>query len=299
MQDAPVEPNVSTGVAIEPLRHAWRDIRKLDWHEAVGLVVDGYRRHNLLIYGSAIALRIFLAIIPMLLFAFGLLGFLGLDEVWRQDILPDLKGSVSQPLFEVIDDTVTNVLGGKQLFWATAGALIAVWEMSAAVRAVMKATNNIYETEEERSLPQQFAISLLLAAAVGALILCAIGSVKFGPLITDELFGPSTAVAAITFVIRWSLAIAALLLAIGLLVRAGPDKDRPLLWVSYGAVLVVFTWVVSSIAFGLYLAEIAHYESIFGNLATVFVALEYVYFSALVFLTGLLIDSLTRSRASG
>ena len=286
------------GSAIEPLRHAWRDIRGLDWHEAIGLVVDGYRRHNLLIYGSAIALRVFLAIIPMLLFAFGLLGFLGLDEVWRQDILPDIKGSVSAPLFRVIDDTVTNVLSKKQLFWATAGALIAVWEMSGAVRAVMKVTNSIYETKEERTLPEQFATSLLLAAAVGALILFAIAAVKFGPLLTDELFGPSTAIAVISFVIRWGLAITALLLAIGLLVRAGPDKERPLLWVSYGAALVVVAWIVSSAAFGLYLTEIAHYESVFGNLATVFVALEYVYFSALVFLTGLLVDSLTRGRVS-
>jgi membrane protein len=289
----------AAGSAIEPIRHAWRDIRGLDWHQAIGLVVDGYRRHNLLIYGSAIALRVFLAIIPMLLFAFGLLGFLGLDEVWRQDILPDIRGSVSPPLFKVIDDTVTNVLGGKQLFWATAGALIAVWEMSGAVRAVMKAMNNIYETEEERSLLEQFVTSLLLAAAVGGLLLFAIASVKFGPLLTDELFGPSTAIAAISFAIRWGLAIAALLLAIGLLVRAGPDKERPILWVSYGAVLVVAAWVVSSVAFGLYLAEIAHYESVFGNLATVFIALEYVYFSALVFLTGLLVDSLTRGRAPG
>jgi membrane protein len=297
-----VASGASAGVAgstIEPLRHAWRDIRGLDWHEAIGLVVDGYRQHNLLIYGSAIALRVFLAIIPMLLFAFGVLGLIGLEEVWRQDILPDLRSNVSASLFKVIDDTVTNVLDKKQLFWATAGAVIAVWEMSGAVRAVMKATNNIYESEEQRSLPEQFATSLLLAAAVGALLLFAVASVKFGPLLTDQLFGPSTAIAAISFVIRWGLAIAALLLAIGLLVRAGPDKERPLLWVSYGAALVVVAWIISSAAFGLYLTEIAHYESVFGNLATVFIALEYVYFSALVFLTGLLVDSLTRGRISG
>jgi membrane protein len=280
----------------EPLRDAWRDIRGLDWNEAVGLVVNGYRRHNLLIYGSAIALRVFLALIPLLLFAFGLLGFLGLDEVWRQDILPDLKSGVSTPLFKVVDDTVTNVLNSKQLFWATVGALIAVWEMSGAIRAVMKAANNIYETEEERSLLQQFAISLLLAATVGGLLLFAVAAVKFGPLLTDALFGPSLAIAAVSFAIRWGLAVTALLLAIGLLIRAGPDKERPLFWVSYGAALVVVAWIVSSVAFGLYLTEVAHYESIFGNLATVFIALEYVYLSSLVFLTGLLVDSLTRSR---
>lgn len=282
--------------AREALRQALRNVRSLDRHDAVGAIVDGYRRHNLLIYGSAIALRVFLAIIPMLLFAVGLLGFLGLSEVWRQDIVPEIKPHVSPQLFGVIDDTVTKVLGGKRFFWATAGALLAVWEMSGAVRAVMKAANSIYETQERRSLAEQFTVSLLLAGAVGALILFAVAAVEFAPLLTDALFGPSLAIAVISFGIRWGLAIAALLLAIGLLVRAGQDKERPLLWVSYGAALVVVAWVVSSLAFGFYLTQIAHYESVFGNLATVLVALEYVYLSSLVFLTGLLVDSLTRER---
>jgi membrane protein len=286
------------GSAVEPIRHAWRDIRELDWHQAVGLITDGYRRHNLLIYGSAIAMRVFLAIIPMLLFAFGLLGFLGLDEVWRQDIVPDIRPHVSPQLFHVIDETVSKALNGKQLFWATAGAVIAVWEMSGAVRAVMKASNNIYETDEQRPLPEQFITSVILAAAVGTLLLLAFVSVKFGPLLTDALFGSSVVVAVVSFALRWGIAIAALLLSIGLLVRAGPDKERPLLWVSHGAALVVAAWVISSVAFGLYLTQFAHYESVFGNLATVFVALEYIYFSSLVFLTGLLVDSLTRGRAS-
>ena len=86
---------------------------------------------------------------------------------------------------------------------------------------------------------------------------------------------------------------------VGLLVRAGPDKERPLVWVTYGAALVVFSWIVISVLFGLYLAEIANYQSIFGNLATVFVVIEYVYISSIVFITGILVDSLTRGATEG
>jgi membrane protein len=286
----------SCAVVRDYLGRAWRDLRQLDRGQALRTVADGYRQHNLLIYASAIAFRLFLSVVPLLLFAFGLLGFLGLEEVWREDLADSIRSSVSDPVFEVIDDTVTHVLTSKQLFWATAGAAIAVWEMSGAVRAVMKAANGIYGSEERRSLREQFLLSFALGAAAGALILFAIAVVRLGPLLTDELFAASVVVAAISFVIRWGLAVAALLVAIGLLVRAGPDKERPLLWVSYGAVLVVGAWIISSLVFGLYLTQIAHYESLFGNLATIFVALEYVYLSTLVFLTGLLVDALTRRR---
>ena len=260
------------------------------------MISDGYREHNLLIYGSAISFRIFLSIVPLLLFAFGLLGFLGLDAVWRDDIAPDIRSNVSDPVFRVLDDTVTQVLSSKEVFWASAGAAIAVWELSAVVRAVMKVTNSIYGSEEKRTLPQQFVLSCVLAATVAALILLAVTAVKFGPLLIDELFGKSIVVAVIGFVVRWALALGALALAIGVLVRAGPDTERPLFWVTYGAALAVAAWVVASLLFGLYLAEIANYGSLFGNLATVFIALEYVYLATMAFLTGLLVDSLTRER---
>ena len=41
------------------------------------------------------------------LFVTGLLGFFGLSEVWRSDIAPDLRDSVSNAAFTVIDDAVT------------------------------------------------------------------------------------------------------------------------------------------------------------------------------------------------
>jgi membrane protein len=234
--------------------------------------------------------------VPLLLFAFGLLGFLGLDEAWREDIAPDLRSSVSDPVFEVLDDTVTEVLDSKAVFWATAGAAIAVWELSAVVRSVMKVANSIYGSEERRPLPEQFVLSGLLAAAVLGLILFALVAVKFGPLLTDQLFGANIVVAVVSFLVRWALALGALVLTVGLLVRAGPDQKRPLFWVTYGAALAVAAWVVSSLLFGLYLTEVANYGSLFGNLATVFIALEYVYLSSLAFLTGLLVDSLTHAR---
>src|SRR4051794_35129889 len=95
------------------------DLRGLDRRRALRDVSDGFREHNLLIYASAIAFRAFLAIIPLLLFAIGLLGFLQLDEVWRSDILPDVRAGVSPAAFKVIDDTVTKVLTQQQLFWVT------------------------------------------------------------------------------------------------------------------------------------------------------------------------------------
>jgi membrane protein len=63
--------------------------------------------------------------------------------------------------------------------------------------------------------------------------------------------------------------------------------------VTFGTGLVVVAWLGMSAGFGLYLRTLADYGSIFGNLATLIVTLEYLYLTAIVFLAGLALDAIT------
>jgi membrane protein len=92
------------------------------------------------------------------------------------------------------------------------------------------------------------------------------------------------------------LAGALMLLAVGLVLRYGPAKSRPIHWVSFGTALIVGSWIVMSIGFTAYLKFIASYESVFGNLATLVVLMGYIYLSAVVFLAGAQVDAIVRRR---
>lgn len=278
---------------------AFRDgISTLGLREAVEEIAEGFREHNLLVEASGIAFRVLLALIPCALFVLGLIGFLGLDEVWRQDIAPDLRSSVSPAAYRLIDDTVSQVLTQKQIFWVTVGAAIAVWQMSGVVRTVRKILNRMYRADEDRSTARVFLDSLLIGAVVGALLLCALVAVRIGPLAIDPLLGSGTLASIISFLVRWTVAIALLFLTVGILIRTSPDVDQPIRWVSFGAVVVVVIWAVTTLLFGLYLADVADYGSVFGNLATVFILLEYLFLSSTVFVGGLLVDYLAQRRSS-
>jgi membrane protein len=78
-------------------------------------------------------------------------------------------------------------------------------------------------------------------------------------------------------------------------VRWAPASRRPWHWVSFGTALVVVAWLAMSALFGFYVRNVADYGSIFGNLATVIVAFEYAYLSAIVFLAGLAVDGLAQN----
>jgi membrane protein len=281
------------------LGRIWADARGLRPRPTIKALVRGYSENDILTYASAMSFQILFALIPLTLFTLGLLGFLDLEEVWRDDLVPELKPHVSGAMFTVIDDTVKEVLGKRQLFWCTFGAVITIWEISGATRAVMGVLNHIYGVRECRSFWRRMLVSCALAAAVTVLVLLAAATQRFGGTLTSEVFGDGIVVGVVGFAVRWGFTILLLLVAVWLLGRYAPATRRPVRWASFGAIVVVTAWVLMSLIFWWYVTSIADYNSIFGSLAVLIVTMEYLYLSAIVFLTGFLIDSLTRGSVEG
>src|SRR5918992_4443515 len=143
-------------------------------------LLDGFEENDLLTYASAIAFQVLTAIVPFLLFLLGLLGFLDLSEVWADDLAPDVEPRVSDATFELLDDTVTRVLEEQQLFWLTGGFLLALWQISGGVRAVMGALDGVYGTRRLRPARERYPLSIALALAVGILV---VASAAGAPLV--------------------------------------------------------------------------------------------------------------------
>jgi membrane protein len=265
-----------------PLRELTRD------------VVRSFQDNGLTNFASAIAFRVVLALVPFLLFLLALLGFLDLEEVWRSDVAPEVKENASDAAFKLIDDTVRQMLSQRRLWWLTAGLALTLWELSAAARVTMVALDRVYGYPRRRGLLELLPRSLALGAAMGVCVVSAIAIVRFGPLLTGELDG---ILSVFSFLIRWLVAAAVLGLGVGLIVRYGPARRQPVPWVSFGTGLVLVSWVVTSIAFGVYAGYVASYTSVFGHLASIFVLLLYLWLSANAFLVGIQVDACVRERA--
>jgi membrane protein len=249
---------------------------------------DSFSENDLLTYASAIAFGTLFALIPLLLTGLGLLGVFDLTSVWSRDVAPQLRSQVSQPVFAVIDQTVRRVLGQESLFWATLGALLAVWEVSAAMRAVMNVLDRIYTVRRRRAWKERYGVSLVLSGLLIVLLLGA-GAV----MILGHIAGWAGSI------VRWPLAAALLLAAVVSVVRWAPAEQREWHWASFGTAIVVIGWLGMSAGFSLYLREFAEYGTIYGNLATVIITLEYLYLSAIVFLGGLALDGVAQNERGG
>jgi membrane protein len=266
-------------------------------HELLRAVLDGFKRHDLLTYASAISFQILTAIIPFLLFVLGVAGSLHLNYVWRDHLEPQLRGSVSNAVFAVIENAVNNVFASRQVLWATVGGGLALWQVSGAVRAVMGALARIYGASAERSFLRRYLISFVLSIEVGACFTLTALCVLLAPFFS--VGHPGAAWYVFAFLVRWVLVVAFLLLVVGILVRHAPATPQTLPWVSLGATIVITCWMLVSLAFYLYLTELASYQSVFGSLAAVIVAMAYLYISTTVFLFGTQLDAIIRAQATG
>jgi membrane protein len=257
-------------------------------------VVRSFQRNGLANLAAAMAFRVVLALIPFLLFLLALIGFFDLEEVWREDVAPDVRDNVSDAAYRLIDDTVSEVLRRKQGWWLTIGLGVTLWELSAATRVTMASLDRVYGFHRRRGLLEMLPRSLALGAAMGLCVVIAFAIVRFGPLLTGDLDG---VLSVLSFLIRWLSTAAVLGVGVALAVRYGAATRQPVPWVSFGTGLVLAAWIVTSIGFGLYVRYVASYGSVFGHLASVFVLLLYLWLVANAFLVGIQLDACVRERA--
>jgi membrane protein len=263
-------------------------------------VGSGFQEQRVLVEAGAIAFRSLLALITAALCLLGLFGLLNLESVWTEEVVPQLRESASPPAFNLLDDAVLYVLTEEQLFWATAGFALALWQASSVIRAAGELLNRIYGVEETRSWKRVMLTSISVGAALLVVSAAALAAITAGRVGLEQLLGGGTVAAVLGAAVSWAVAIALLLLALGLVVRGASNAERPFRWITVGSAAIVGGLFLLTLVFGLYLTVIADFSSVFGNVATVFLLIEYLFLASVLFLVGLLLDAALerRSRAS-
>jgi membrane protein len=247
-------------------------------------VRDAYAGHDLPTHAAAIAFRVLVALVPLALLGVALLGSLGLEDVWADEIAPQLEERLQLQVFAAIDFVVNDIMSAPALgLIAFAGALL-LWEATRGVRAVTRALNAIHEARDERPPLRLVAVTLGLAVSAGALIVTA-------ALVT--IVGGRMGWLAAT--LRWPAAAVLLAVAVALLLRYAPAERPEPKWASIGSATIVAGWIVLSVGFGIWVRDVASYDSATGSLLAFLVLTAYVLGLSVVFLVGVEIDEALRT----
>jgi membrane protein len=239
---------------------------------------------------SHIALSTLMALFPFLIVLTSLAGFFGSKEladqaaglmlqVWPKQVADTLSGQIH----DVLTTTRGDIL--------TVGAVLAVYFASNGVEALRIALNRAYSVIETRRWYwlRLESIGYTLVAAFASLAMAFL--IVLGPLILEAARRHIPLIVEsneqlLTFA-RYGVTVTALIVALFILHAWVPAGRRSFLQILPGIIFTMAASLVSGIVFGQYLARFANnYVTMYAGLASVIIALVFLYFIAAIFVYG-------------
>jgi membrane protein len=240
---------------------------------------------------SHIALSTLMAMFPFLIVLTSLAAFLfGSKELadqaaglflqtWPQQVANTLSGEIH----DVLTTTRGDVL--------TIGAVLAVYFASNGVEALRVALNRAYAVVEPRRWYwlRLESIGYTLIAALSSLAMAFL--IVLGPLIIEAVRRHLPLVVEnneqVLNLSRYGITITALVVALFILHAWLPAGRRSFLQILPGIAFTMVASLILGIVFGQYLARFANnYVTMYAGLASVIIALVFLYFIAAIFVYG-------------
>ncbi|MDB5565317.1 MAG: ribonuclease [Tardiphaga sp.] len=239
---------------------------------------------------SHIALSTLMALFPFLIVLTSLAGFFGsknladqaaelMLQVWPEQVASTLSGQ--------IHDVLTTTRGDA----LTIGLVLAVYFASNGVESLRVALNRAYAVVESRRWYwlRLESIGYTLVAAVTALAMAFL--IVLGPLMLEivRLYVPLMVAnnEKLLNLARYGITIVAMIAVLFILHAWLPAGRRTFFQILPGIVFTMLASLVSGIGFGLYLARFANnYVTMYAGLASVIIALVFLYFIAAIFVYG-------------
>jgi membrane protein len=239
---------------------------------------------------SHIALSTLMALFPFLIVLTSLAGFFGSKELADQAagiMLQVWPQQVADSLTVDIHDVLTTTRGDA----LTIGVVLAVYFASNGVESLRVALNRAYSVIEPRRWYwlRLESIGYTLIAAFTALALAFL--IVLGPLMLEATrrHFPLIIESNENFLnlSRYAIAITALTAALFILHAWLPAGRRGFLQILPGIIFTMAASLLSGVVFGQYLARFANnYVTMYAGLASVIIALVFLYFIAAIFVYG-------------
>ena len=259
----------------------------------VRVVADAYNHFNSAdgwAIASHIALSILLALFPFLILvtslAASVFGSTELADEVAQLLLDTWPDEVAKPIAQEIRVVLTTTRGDL----LTISVALAIFFASSGIESLRIGLNRAYGMAEKRYwfVLRLESIAYVLIGAVALLAMAFL--VVLGPLLftAASRFAPSLLPFEWNITVaRYAVASAALIIALFVAHKWLPSGRRKFAEIAPGIVATLALWLAGGIIFGRYLAEFPSvYVSYYAGLASVMIALVFLYLTASIFVFG-------------
>jgi membrane protein len=168
---------------------------------------------------------------------------------------------------------------------------LALYSASRATSNLIIGLNVIYEEDEKRGFVALALRTLLLTLALIFVLLIALALIAVLPAVA-EIVPNAPVLTEAVLMLRWVVLFLLGVGSIAVLYQFGPSRrNAKWRWLTPGAFIACFFWIVGSIGFSVYVQSFGSYNETFGALGGVIVLLTWLWLSAFIVLLGALIDA--------
>jgi membrane protein len=258
------------------------------WWQVVRRAMKESGADNVPILAGGVAYFGFLAIFPTIIAALTLYGLVADPQTVAAQVR-DLSAALPQQAQPIVADQLQSVASasGRALgVGLVISLLAALWSASSGTGNLVKAVNLAYDEDETRGFLKVRGIALLLTLGAIVFVLLTLALVAVVPVVLNALpLGPLGTLLA--QVVRWLLLVAVVVVALAVVYRVAPDRDRPrFAWVTTGSLVATALWIVGSILFSLYVNNFGSYNKTYGTIAGVVVLMLWLYLTSYIVLLG-------------
>jgi membrane protein len=297
-QTDPMAQKIWDQVARSPLHSLW-DFEgasaKLVWKRTFRAMLSD----NLLSRAAEMGYYFLFALFPTLVCASSILGLAARQASHIYDSLLHylalvLPGGAYTMVIDTFNQAAAAATGGK----ITLGLVTALWSASVGFASIQDGMNTVYKVKESRpywkARGAAILVTLLLSVLVTVNLAVLLGGDFFAKLaylrIWHHALAVSTAVSI--HVVQWIVAGGLLLLQFSAIYYFAPDlKAKRWHWMTPGAAIGIFGWLLSSLGFRVYLYYFHSFTITYGSLGAVIVLLTWFYMTGLMLLLGAEINS--------
>jgi membrane protein len=275
----------------------------LSWRQILGRTFDeAFFKDNCLGMAAQLAYYFFFALFPALLVLISLASTLPLDRFALGAAAGATQGgSLVDEMFRLLATfappemlaIITDQLRKMQLNQPggllTFGVLAALWSSSAAMTAIIDTLNNAYDIEEGRPWWKVRLTAVALTIGTAFFILISFGLIVVGPSVAEYLadwWYLGSAFEWTWTILQWPLVFALASAGIALVYYFAPDVEQDWVWLTPGSVFATTLWLLATLGFKYYVANLGSYTETYGVLGAVMVLMLWFYISGLVILIG-------------
>jgi len=276
---------------VKLLRVIWKVFRRLVWETATD---------NTTGLAAQMAYTLLVALAPMLLFLWHLIGLFGTDPAKLHGIFNVLKSFMppDPKVQDILDAAAANVVvTGSSGLLANAGILLGIYCGTVFIATISKALSHTYGVTEPRNWWSKYIVSFLLLFWFGIIILVCFNAMVFG----ETLAGIAEVNFQLTVPLQhWVAALNLPLTAIALVILAlwlyllTPENYLTFRQALPGAIFFSVGWITVTKLFQLYVARYSRYDATYLALASIVILLTWMYLTCLFLLLGGKLNAILR-----